>query len=110
MSIHTDTVSSPKTRTRNTALTITIPMGVLVGILIGLSRLATDSEVTAMRSTGMGAATTGAGIGGATATGAGAGVTATGIGTGAATTNAMTAAVPHRMSGDIRGAPGRGSG
>ncbi len=40
-----------------TAFTITIPMGVLVGILIGLSRLATDSEVTAMRSTGMGAAT-----------------------------------------------------
>ncbi len=40
-----------------TAFTITIPMGVLVGILIGLSRLASDSEVTAMRSTGMGAAT-----------------------------------------------------
>lgn len=40
-----------------TALTITVPMGVLVGILIGLSRLAADSEVTAMRSTGMGAAT-----------------------------------------------------
>ncbi|MGA3210083.1 MAG: LptF/LptG family permease [Terriglobales bacterium] len=36
-------------------LTITIPMGVLVGILIGLSRLAADSEITAMRSTGMGA-------------------------------------------------------
>src|ERR1035437_7412421 len=30
------------------ALTYTIPMGVLVGILIGLSRLAADSEVTAM--------------------------------------------------------------
>src|SRR5512142_243657 len=36
------------------ALTLTVPMGVLVGILIGLSRLAADSEVTAMRSTGMG--------------------------------------------------------
>ena len=29
-------------------------MGVLVGILIGLSRLAADSEVTAMRASGMG--------------------------------------------------------
>lgn len=38
-----------------TALTITIPMGVLVGILIGLSRLAADSEVTAMRASGLGA-------------------------------------------------------
>ena len=38
-----------------TALTVTIPMGVLVGILIGLSRLAADSEVTAMRASGMGA-------------------------------------------------------
>lgn len=37
-----------------TALTLTIPMGVLVGILIGLSRLAADSEITAMRSIGMG--------------------------------------------------------
>jgi LPS export ABC transporter permease LptG/LPS export ABC transporter permease LptF len=36
------------------ALTYTIPMGVLVGILIGLSRLAADSEVTAMRASGMG--------------------------------------------------------
>ena len=36
------------------ALTITIPAGVLVGILIGLSRLAADSEVTAMRASGMG--------------------------------------------------------
>jgi LPS export ABC transporter permease LptG/LPS export ABC transporter permease LptF len=35
-------------------LSLTLPMGVLVGILIGLSRLAADSEVTAMRSTGMG--------------------------------------------------------
>jgi LPS export ABC transporter permease LptG/LPS export ABC transporter permease LptF len=38
-----------------TALTLTLPMGVLVGMLIGLSRLAADSEITAMRSTGMGA-------------------------------------------------------
>jgi LPS export ABC transporter permease LptG len=37
------------------ALTFTIPMGVLVGILIGLSRLAADSEVTAMRASGLGA-------------------------------------------------------
>src|SRR5947209_20234224 len=36
------------------ALTYTIPMGVLVGILIGLSRLSTDSEITAMRSSGIG--------------------------------------------------------
>jgi LPS export ABC transporter permease LptG/LPS export ABC transporter permease LptF len=36
------------------ALTYTIPMGVLVGILIGLSRLAADSEVTAMRASGVG--------------------------------------------------------
>src|ERR687887_1330328 len=36
------------------ALTFTIPMGVLVGILIGLSRLAADSEVTAMRASGIG--------------------------------------------------------
>jgi LPS export ABC transporter permease LptG/LPS export ABC transporter permease LptF len=35
------------------AFTITIPMGVLVGVLIGLSRLASDSEVTAMRTSGM---------------------------------------------------------
>lgn len=40
-----------------TALTVTIPMGVLVGILIGLSRLAADSEVTAMRASGLGAGT-----------------------------------------------------
>src|SRR5213082_1613889 len=38
-----------------TVLTITIPMGVLVGVLLGLSRLAADSEITAMRATGMGA-------------------------------------------------------
>ena len=35
-------------------LTYTIPMGVLVGILIGLSRLAADSEITAMRASGLG--------------------------------------------------------
>ncbi|MGB7170674.1 MAG: LptF/LptG family permease [Acidobacteriaceae bacterium] len=34
--------------------TVTIPMAVLVGILLGLSRLAADSEVTAMRAAGMG--------------------------------------------------------
>lgn len=37
-----------------TALTVTLPMAVLVGILIGLSRLAADSEVTAIRASGMG--------------------------------------------------------
>src|SRR6476646_11735201 len=36
------------------AFTITIPAGVLVGILIGLSRLAADSEITAMRASGVG--------------------------------------------------------
>src|ERR1700736_1667175 len=36
------------------ALPYTIPMGVLVGILIGLSRLAADSEITAMRASGIG--------------------------------------------------------
>jgi LPS export ABC transporter permease LptG/LPS export ABC transporter permease LptF len=36
------------------ALTVTIPMGVLVGILTGLSRLAADSEVTALRASGIG--------------------------------------------------------
>lgn len=35
-------------------LTVTIPMAVLVGILLGLSRLAADSEVTAMRASGIG--------------------------------------------------------
>ncbi|MGH9556261.1 MAG: LptF/LptG family permease, partial [Terriglobales bacterium] len=39
------------------ALTFTIPMGVLVGILIGLGRMSADSEVTAMRAAGMGAGT-----------------------------------------------------
>ena len=37
------------------ALTVTIPMAVLVGILLGLSRLAADSEITAMRACGMSA-------------------------------------------------------
>jgi len=32
----------------------TIPMAVLIGILLGLSRLAADSEVTAMRASGLG--------------------------------------------------------
>src|SRR5262249_44876698 len=36
------------------ALTYTIPMGVLIGVLIGLSRLAADSEITAMRASGIG--------------------------------------------------------
>jgi len=36
------------------AFIYTIPMGVLVGILIGLSRLAADSEITAMRASGIG--------------------------------------------------------
>ena len=36
------------------ALTVTIPMAVLVGILLGLSRLAADSEVIAMRASGLG--------------------------------------------------------
>jgi LPS export ABC transporter permease LptG/LPS export ABC transporter permease LptF len=38
-------------------LTVTIPTAVLAGILLGLSRLASDSEVTAMRSCGIGALT-----------------------------------------------------
>ena len=36
-------------------LTVTIPMAILVGILLGLGRLAADSEITAMRASGMGA-------------------------------------------------------
>lgn len=36
------------------AFTYTVPMGVLVGILIGLGRLAADSEITAMRASGIG--------------------------------------------------------
>src|SRR4030081_843575 len=39
------------------SLTYTLPMSVLVGILIGLSRMAADSEVTAMRASGIGAGT-----------------------------------------------------
>ena len=35
-------------------LTLTLPMAVLIGILLGLSRLAADSEVTAMRASGLG--------------------------------------------------------
>ena len=35
-------------------LTLTIPMAVLIGILLGLSRLGSDSEITAMRACGMG--------------------------------------------------------
>jgi LPS export ABC transporter permease LptG/LPS export ABC transporter permease LptF len=38
-------------------LTLTIPTAVLTGILLGLSRLAADSEVTAMRACGIGALT-----------------------------------------------------
>jgi LPS export ABC transporter permease LptG/LPS export ABC transporter permease LptF len=34
--------------------TMTIPMAVLVGVLLGLSRLAADSEITAMRAAGIG--------------------------------------------------------
>lgn len=33
---------------------VTIPMSVLVGVLLGLSRLAADSEIIAMRATGLG--------------------------------------------------------
>lgn len=33
---------------------VTIPMAVLVGILLGLGRLASDSEITAMRASGLG--------------------------------------------------------
>ncbi|HKW76826.1 MAG TPA: LptF/LptG family permease [Terriglobales bacterium] len=35
------------------AFTVTIPMGVLVGVLLGLSRMAADSEITAMRASGV---------------------------------------------------------
>ena len=34
--------------------TLTLPMAVLIGILLGLSRLAADSEITAMRASGIG--------------------------------------------------------
>ena len=37
------------------SLTVTIPTAVLAGILLGLSRLAADSEVTSMRACGIGA-------------------------------------------------------
>lgn len=33
---------------------LTIPMGVLVGVLLGLSRMAADSEIVAMRASGLG--------------------------------------------------------
>ena len=36
------------------ALTITLPAGVLIGVLLGLSRLAADSEITAMKACGVG--------------------------------------------------------
>ena len=35
-------------------LTLTLPMAVLIGILLGLSRLAADSEITAIRASGVG--------------------------------------------------------
>jgi len=35
-------------------LSLTIPMAVLVGVLLGLSRLAADSEITAMKAVGIG--------------------------------------------------------
>jgi LPS export ABC transporter permease LptG/LPS export ABC transporter permease LptF len=38
-------------------LTVTLPTAVLAGILLGLSRLAADSEITAMRACGIGAFT-----------------------------------------------------
>jgi LPS export ABC transporter permease LptG/LPS export ABC transporter permease LptF len=38
-------------------LTITIPMAMLVGVLLGLSRMAADSEITAMRAAGIGVMT-----------------------------------------------------
>src|SRR5215469_7752740 len=36
------------------ALTLTMPAGVLIGVLLGLSRLAADSEITAMKACGIG--------------------------------------------------------
>ena len=38
----------------NTLTSFTIPMAVLVGVLLGLSRLAADSEIAAMRAVGVG--------------------------------------------------------
>src|SRR5690348_11377582 len=35
------------------ALTITLPAGVLMGVLLGLRRLAADSEITAMKACGV---------------------------------------------------------
>src|SRR6202789_4205193 len=35
-------------------LMVTIPMAVLVGVLLGLSRLGADSEIIAMRASGLG--------------------------------------------------------
>jgi LPS export ABC transporter permease LptG/LPS export ABC transporter permease LptF len=37
------------------ALTFTIPLGVLVGVMIGLGRMASDGEITAMRANGISA-------------------------------------------------------
>src|SRR5882724_6928632 len=37
-------------------LPFAVPLGVLVGILIGLSRMSTDSEITAMRASGISSA------------------------------------------------------
>jgi LPS export ABC transporter permease LptG/LPS export ABC transporter permease LptF len=37
------------------ALTFTVPLGVLVGVMIGLSRMASDGEITAMRANGISA-------------------------------------------------------
>ena len=41
-------------RDRPNIFVVTIPMGVLVGVLLGLSRLAADSEIIAMRASGLG--------------------------------------------------------
>lgn len=54
-SAHLPSVAAIFFLTLPAAFTVTIPMGVLVGILIGLSRLAADSEVTAMKASGLGA-------------------------------------------------------
>ena len=35
------------------ALTFTVPLGVLVGVLISLSRMSSDGEITAMRAAGV---------------------------------------------------------
>ena len=49
-----DAVASVFFYTLPTTLILTIPMTVLVGILLGLSRLSADSEITAMRAAGVG--------------------------------------------------------